>query len=437
MKFFPPLGIALALMAIVETRGAGPESGWGRLRVPGYWEKASGGSVDAHDGFAWYRCWVVIPEEWRGADLKLDLGKIDDCDETYFNGAEIGRKGTVSPFRSASDEVRTYVVPADRIQFGGGNLIAVRVWDGGGAGGIASGAIQLSGSKGAMNLRGQWEFRTGDDPSWAKVPEALDAAARRTAAREFAAGAGPQFGVPVDRSPLPGTAALTTEGDLASQLVAGVDRFLLRKIDASVEGRARYWNREFSSPEAYVRSVETNRKQLAHILGVRDARVSTPGIELLATVDRPAEVGRGTGYGIQAVRWRSFGDVHAEGLLLTPEGRSPVADVVAVPDAGQTPEQICGLQDGVAPASQWARRLAENGCRVLVPAIMDRSMGPHLGRARMTAREFLYRPAFELGRHLIGYEVQKILSAVDAFSSGPSSGAPGRPIGVLARLART
>ena len=34
----------------------------------------------------------------------------------------------------------------------------------------------------------------------------------------------------------------------------------------------------------------------------------------------------------------------------------------------------------------------------------------------MTAREFLYRPAFELGRHLIGYEVQKILAAVDWFS---------------------
>ncbi|MBL9173447.1 MAG: dienelactone hydrolase family protein [Verrucomicrobiales bacterium] len=230
-----------------------------------------------------------------------------------------------------------------------------------------------------------------------------------------------------DREPLPGTAALTLDGDIASELVAGVDRFLLRKIDASVEGRARHWNRDFSSPDAYVRSVETNRQQLAHRLGVRDARVNAPALELLATVDHPALVGTGAGYGIQAVRWRSFGDVHGEGLLLTPEGKSPVADVVVVPDAGQTPEQLSGLQEGMSPQFQVARRLAENGCRVLVPAIMDRSMGPHLGRGRMTAREFLYRPAFELGRHVIGYEVQKVLSAVDAFSAG----APGRPVGVF------
>src|SRR5439155_25305926 len=30
--------------------------------------------------------------------------------------------------------------------------------------------------------------------------------------------------------------------------------------------------------------------------------------------------------------------------------------------------------------------------------------------------EYLYRSAFELGRHLIGYEVQKVLAAVDWFA---------------------
>ena len=34
-------------------------------------------------------------------------------------------------------------------------------------------------------------------------------------------------------------------------------------------------------------------------------------------------------------------------------------------------------------------------------------------RQPMSSREFLFRPAFQLGRHLIGYEVQKILAAVD------------------------
>ena len=40
--------------------------------------------------------------------------------------------------------------------------------------------------------------------------------------------------------PLPGTKPLTMEGDIASQLVAGVDKFLLREIDKSVERRAKH-----------------------------------------------------------------------------------------------------------------------------------------------------------------------------------------------------
>ena len=43
-----------------------------------------------------------------------------------------------------------------------------------------------------------------------------------------------------DAQPLSGTAALTMEGDIASHLVAGVDRFLLRKLDESAAGRARH-----------------------------------------------------------------------------------------------------------------------------------------------------------------------------------------------------
>src|SRR5262245_14001477 len=73
--------------------------------------------------------------------------------------------------------------------------------------------------------------------------------------------------------PLPGTQPLTMEGDIASQLVAGVDKFLLGEIDKSVERRQKYWKRDFSSPEAYNKSIEPNRKRLAHILGMRDARV--------------------------------------------------------------------------------------------------------------------------------------------------------------------
>src|SRR5262249_7706136 len=71
---------------------------------------------------------------------------------------------------------------------------------------------------------------------------------------------------------------------------------------------------------------------------------------------------------------------------------------------------------------QFARRLAESGCRVIVPTLINRKMGEQklLGAGDrgkgLSNREFLYRSAFELGRHLIGYEVQKVLAAVDWFA---------------------
>ncbi len=38
-------------------------------------------------------------------------------------------------------------------------------------------------------------------------------------------------------------------------------------------------------------------------------------------------------------------------------------------------------------------------------------------RSQVTHRELLYRAAYQMGRHLIGYEVQKVLAAVDWFKS--------------------
>ncbi len=73
---------------------------------------------------------------------------------------------------------------------------------------------------------------------------------------------------------LPGTKPLTMTGDIASAMVAGIDRFLLKQIDESTANREAYWKRDFSSHAAYHASVEPNRKQLAHILGVRDQRIS-------------------------------------------------------------------------------------------------------------------------------------------------------------------
>ena len=208
------------------------------------------------------------------------------------------------------------------------------------------------------------------------------------------------------------TKPLTLEGDIASHLVAGVDRFLLRELSASIARREQHWSRDFTSHAAYARSVEPNRKRLANIIGLRDERVTFDGLTLASTTAESSLVGQTDRITIRAVSWPAFGDVTAAGLLLEPRGRDAVANVVALPDCNQLPEQIAGLAEGLPPELQYARRLAGSGCRVVVPLLVNRAEK----MSKLSNREFLYRSAFEMGRHLIGYEVQQSLAVVDWFS---------------------
>jgi dienelactone hydrolase len=230
--------------------------------------------------------------------------------------------------------------------------------------------------------------------------------------------------------PLPGTKPLTMTGDIASELVAGVDRFLLKQIEDSVASREKYWKRDFSSPRAYTASVEPLRRRLAHILGVRD---HAPQFETAVQYDGVSYTmidGSGEPFTVRSVRWPAFGDVTGEGLETTMTNRRPRDTVIVIPDADQTPEQLFGLAPGLPPDSQVARRLAENGFNVIVPALIDRTVVARNGRAKLTSREFVYRAAFELGRHLIGYEVEKVLALVALASRRPDR-APNSRIGVF------
>jgi dienelactone hydrolase len=117
-------------------------------------------------------------------------------------------------------------------------------------------------------------------------------------------------------------------------------------------------------------------------------------------------------------------------LLLEPK-KSPAGCVVALPDADQTPEQIAGLAPGIAAESQYARRLAESNFEVLIPVLIDRtsrwSGHPDIHMTDQSGREWIYRQAFQMGRHIIGYEVQKVLAAVDWFHRREGA----RKIGVI------
>lgn len=113
------------------------DSSWQTVTLPATWEQTSNHTED--DVYGWYRRELTVPVALQGKDILINVGKIDDADETYFNGVKVGGLGRMPPsYASAWDVIRRYRVPHDIVRYGGKNSIAVRVFDGISGGGIYS-----------------------------------------------------------------------------------------------------------------------------------------------------------------------------------------------------------------------------------------------------------------------------------------------------------
>ena len=229
--------------------------------------------------------------------------------------------------------------------------------------------------------------------------------------------------------PLPGTAPLEWQGDLAARMVEGIDRYLTVATDRAAANRGNHWKRDYSSPEAYEASIAPNRERFRRIIGVVDTRTRPRAFELVSTTQQPSLVAKTHAYEIHTVRWNVLPGVTGEGLLLEPSG-TPRGQIVALHDADVSPESEVGLAPGIPDAAQFPRRLAAAGFRVVVPTLINRSDNwsghPRIRYTNQPHREFIYRMAFEMGRHIIGYEIQKVLAAIDVFEQEQ----PSLPLGV-------
>jgi dienelactone hydrolase len=232
--------------------------------------------------------------------------------------------------------------------------------------------------------------------------------------------------VPAASAPLPQTTALEwPEEDLSARMMDGAHRFVERQIEETQARAGQFWKYDRSSEAAWNASIEQNRSRLREIIGAIDPRVS-PAIERFGDDANPALVGETDRWRVYQVRWPVLEGVSAEGLLVEPVRGTPSAQIVVLPAAGQEPEQILGLAPGLPGERQFARILADSGCELLIPVLIRREAiptnDPQLRQSDQTWREWLYRQAFHMGRHPIGYEVQKVLAAVDAFRARHDGG---------------
>lgn len=127
---------------------------WQTMVLPTIWEKAGYPTLD---GIVWFRKEINIPASWTGEPLKIDIGPVDDNDITWFNGQKIGAtEGWLVP--------RSYDIPGNLVEVGK-NIIAIRVTDLGGNGGIYGEKDVLniypvgSSPEKGISLTGNWKYK--------------------------------------------------------------------------------------------------------------------------------------------------------------------------------------------------------------------------------------------------------------------------------------
>ncbi|MBI2513283.1 MAG: beta galactosidase jelly roll domain-containing protein [Opitutae bacterium] len=129
-------------------------SAWSAMRLPAFWEGKS--LPQDFDGLVWFRREVEIPAAWSGHDVELHLGAIDDVDATWVNGHFVGStKEWTAP--------RVYRLPAGTLKTGR-NVIAVRVLDTGGGGGLWGGSdtmrlARVDDPAQTIAVDGEWRYR--------------------------------------------------------------------------------------------------------------------------------------------------------------------------------------------------------------------------------------------------------------------------------------
>ena len=129
------------------------DASWATIKTPALWETVG---YDGMDGIAWYRTSFTLTDDEARQAVRLSLGPIDDSDITWVNGVEVGR--TTQRYA----DPRLYTVPASALH-AGGNVVAVRVDDTGGGGGIYGSPAALYLEVGGVRrpLAGDWRFKVG------------------------------------------------------------------------------------------------------------------------------------------------------------------------------------------------------------------------------------------------------------------------------------
>lgn len=129
-------------------------SDWEVTSLPGNWES---NIWPGYDGIGWYAKEFYLEDVPQG-NVTINLCKIDDGDNTYINGVEVGSMDY------SHDKVRAYIVD-NGVFRKGKNEIVIRMIDYTGGGGLSGNSEDLNIDLGIkkIDLSGTWRAKKGTD----------------------------------------------------------------------------------------------------------------------------------------------------------------------------------------------------------------------------------------------------------------------------------
>ncbi len=152
MKRLKDLNIVLPAKDVEHWKASDfDDSNWNTMTLPGLWEDQG---LSGLDGVVWFRRGINVEATDVGKEAILEIGLVDDSDEVFVNGVGVGVT------KNRYNEKRKYTIPAEVIK-AGMNIIAVRVEDTGGGGGIYGDAkdMKITTSSGhTQSLAGKWSY---------------------------------------------------------------------------------------------------------------------------------------------------------------------------------------------------------------------------------------------------------------------------------------
>lgn len=174
-------------------------------------------------------------------------------------------------------------------------------------------------------------------------------------------------------------------------------------IEGYVKRSGEVWNRDYSSPAAYEKSIEKNRLRWNDVLSPPDLKVC--GEVEIEPYDHVIE-----GIDAKWVRIPLNGGLRAEAILALPvKSDKKPSLVIAQHGVASSPEKTFGLDDEKGAYHSYARELIKEGFSVLAP--FNLSTAPYRNR--------IQRMAAMIGTTLPGLELKRVQILLDyAFSCG-------------------